>query len=61
MSARKLVYTAMFAALTAAGAFLKIPLGVSSITRQLLFTAMAGALLGAAGGALRPAVYAAPG
>ena len=42
MTSRKLVYTALFAALTAAGAFLRIPLGVSSITLQFLFTAMAG-------------------
>lgn len=55
MSARKLVYTALFAALTAAGAFLRIPLGVSSITLQFLFTAMAGVLLGAGGGALAAA------
>ena len=46
MSARKLVYTALFAVLTAVGAFLRIPLGVSSITLQFLFTAMAGVLLG---------------
>ena len=61
MSARKLVYTALFAALTAAGAFLKIPLGVSSITLQFLFTAMAGVLLGTGGGALSQAVYVALG
>ena len=61
MSARKLVYTALFAALTAAGAFLKIPLGGSSITLQFLFTAMAGVLLGAGGGALSQAVYVALG
>ena len=61
MSARKLVNTALFAALTAAGAFLRIPLGVSSITLQFLFTAMAGVLLGAGGGALSQAVYVAMG
>ena len=61
MSARKLVYTALFAALTAVGAFLKIPLGVSSITLQFLFTAMAGVMLGAGGGALSQAVYVALG
>ena len=61
MSARKLVYTALFAALTAAGAFLRIPLGVSSITLQFLFTAMAGVMLGAGGGALSQAVYVALG
>ena len=48
MTSRKLVYTALFAALTAAGAFLRIPLGVSSITLQFLFTAMAGWAPGAA-------------
>ena len=44
MSARKLVYTALLAALTAAGAFIRIPIGISVITLQFLFTAMAGAL-----------------
>lgn len=57
MSARQLVYTALLAVLTAAGAFLRIPLGFSSITLQFLFTAMAGVLLGAGGGALSQAVY----
>ena len=61
MTSRKLVYTALFAALTAAGAFLRIPLGVSSITLQFLFTAMAGVLLGAGCGALSQAVYVALG
>ena len=32
MTTRKLVRTALFAALTAVGAFLKIPLGPSAIT-----------------------------
>lgn len=61
MSARKLVYTALFAVLTAVGAFLRIPLGVSSITLQFLFTAMAGVLLGPACGALSQGVYVALG
>ena len=52
MSARKLVYTALLAALTAAGAFIRIPIGISVITLQFLFTAMAGVLLGPGGGAL---------
>ena len=42
---RKLVYTALFAALTAVGAFLRIPMGYSSVTLQYLFTAMVGLLL----------------
>ncbi len=61
MSARKLVYTALLAVLTAVGAFLRIPLGVSSITLQFLFTAMAGALLGPGCGALSQGVYVALG
>ncbi len=61
MSARKLVYTALLAVLTAVGAFLRIPLGVSSITLQFLFTAMAGVLLGPACGALSQGVYVALG
>ena len=48
MSARKLVYTALLAALTAVGAFIRIPIGISVITMQFLFTAMAGVLLGRA-------------
>ena len=54
---RKLVYTALFAALTAVGAFLRIPMGYSSVTLQYLFTAMAGLLLGRRWGALSQAVY----
>ena len=52
MTSRKLVFTALLTALTAAGAFLRIPLGFSSITLQFLFTAMAGVLLGPGCGAL---------
>ena len=61
MSARKLVYTALLAVLTAVGAFLRIPLGVSSITLQFLFSAMAGVLLGPGCGALSQGVYVALG
>ena len=61
MTSRKLVFTALLAALTAAGAFLRIPLGVSSITLQFLFTAMAGVLLGPGCGALSQGVYVALG
>ena len=57
MNTRKLTRTALFAALTAAGAFIRIPLGYSSITLQFLFTAMAGVLLGRKYGALSQAVY----
>ena len=41
-----LARTALLSALTAVGAFIKIPLGVSSVTLQFFFTAMAGVLLG---------------
>lgn len=58
---RALIFTALFAALTAVGAFLKIPLGHSSITLQFLFTAMAGILLGRRRGALSQLVYVAVG
>ena len=61
MTARKLVYVALFAALTAAGAFLRLPLGMVSVTAQFLVTAMAGALLGAKWGAVSQGVYVALG
>lgn len=54
---RQLVLTALMAVLTAVGAFLRIPVGVSSFTLQFFFTAMAGVLLGPAWGALSQAVY----
>lgn len=52
-----LVLTALFAALTAIGAFFKIPFTLAAISLQFLFTAMAGILLGAGYGALSQAVY----
>ena len=61
MTARKLVYMALFAALTAAGAFLRLPLGMVSVTAQFLVTAMAGALLGGKWGAVSQGVYVALG
>ena len=60
MRTRQLVLTALFAALTAIGAFLKIQIpveGIPAITLQFFFTAMAGILLGAKYGALSQAVY----
>ncbi len=48
---RSLILAALFAALTAIGAFLKIPLGALSLTLQFFFTAMAGVLLGPRWGA----------
>ena len=61
MTARKLVYVALFAALPAAAAFLRLPLGMVSVTAQFLVTAMAGALLGGKWGAVSQGVYVALG
>ena len=52
-----LVLAALFAALTAVGAFFKIPFALAAISLQFLFTAMAGILLGAGYGALSQGVY----
>ena len=57
MKTRSLILTALFAARTAVGAFLKIPFPLSAITLQFFFTAMAGTLLGKKYGALSQAVY----
>ena len=54
---KNMIYTALFAALTAVGAFLRIPMGYSSVTLQYLFTAMAGLLLGRKWGALSQLLY----
>ena len=58
---RMLVLTALFAALTAIGGFLKIPTPLSAVTLQFLFTVMAGVLLGPKWGALSQGVYVALG
>jgi len=54
---RDLVLTALFAALTAVGAFIRIPFAFSAITLQVFFTDMAGILLGRKWGALSQLVY----
>ncbi len=61
MRARELTLTALFAALTAASAFVKIPTPISSFTLQFLATALAGILLGGKLGAMSQAVYVALG
>lgn len=48
---------AMFAALTAVGAFIKIPIPVCPFTLQTLFTTMSGLLLGSKRGALSILIY----
>ncbi|MGI6013903.1 MAG: biotin transporter BioY [Oscillospiraceae bacterium] len=57
MKTKTLILTALFTALTAIGAFIKIPFAFSSITLQFFFTALAGVLLGANYGALSQLVY----
>ena len=61
MKTRALIFTALFAALTAVGAFLQVPVGPVPITLQFLFTAMAGILLGRRYGALSQLIYVALG
>ena len=57
MKIKDIILTALFAALTAIGAFLKIPFPLAAITLQSFFTAMAGILLGRKYGALSQGVY----
>ena len=61
MKIRTMTRVSLFAALTAVGAFIRIPLGYSSITLQTFFTAMAGCVLGPWYGALSQLVYVALG
>ena len=61
MKTRNLLLCALFAALTAVGAFIKIPFAVSAITLQFFFTALAGILLGAKYAALSQLLYVALG
>ena len=52
-----MILCALFAALIAVGAFIKIPIPVVPFTLQFLFTTMAGLLLGPNLGATAVAVY----
>lgn len=52
-----MVLTAVFAALTAVGGFLRIPFGTISFTMQVFFTCMAGLLLGPYWGSLSQLLY----
>lgn len=54
---KEIIIVAMFSALTAIGAFIKIPVGPAPINLQFLFTALSGTLLGAKLGALSQLVY----
>lgn len=57
MKIRELILAGLFAALTCVGAFITIPIGPVPITFQVLFTFIAGALLGKKIGALSQLVY----
>lgn len=57
MKTRDLTLAALFAALTAVGAFFRIPTPISSFTLQMLFSFLAGVLLGPGCGALSQLVY----
>lgn len=61
MRTKELVRCALFAALTAAGALIRVPVGGLIYTLQFLFTALAGLLLGAKWGALSQLLYVALG
>ncbi|GAA0177844.1 biotin transporter BioY [Clostridium sediminicola] len=61
INTKDMILVAMFAALTAVGAFLKIPVEPAAITLQFLFTAFAGIILGSKLGALSQIVYVATG
>ena len=54
---REMILTAIFAALTAVGGFLKVPAGPRSFTMQVFFTCMAGLLLGPYWGSLSQLIY----
>ncbi len=53
---RELALTALMAALTAVGAFIRVPTPWSAFSMQVFFVFMAGALLGPKYGALSQAV-----
>lgn len=57
MKIKNLILVATFAALTAIGAFIKVPIPLVPFTLQYLFCAFAGILLGANLGALSQIVY----
>lgn len=61
VNTRMLVLAALFAALTAVGAFLKFPLGSMSVTLQVFFCILAGVLLGPKWGTVSQVVYVAAG
>jgi biotin transport system substrate-specific component len=57
LSVYSISVVSMFAALTAAGAFIKIPMPVIPFTLQILFVYLAGALLGSKLGSMSQCLY----
>ena len=57
MKVREIALCALFIALVAVGAFIRIPVGTDVYTLQFLFTLLAGVLLGARLGAVAVGVY----
>lgn len=57
INTKQMILAALFAALTAVGAFISIPLGTVPVTLQFLFTALAGVMLGSKLAALSQLVY----
>jgi biotin transport system substrate-specific component len=57
LTTKELVLCAMFAALVAVGAFIKIPIGIVPVTFQLFFAVLAGLILGSRLGAVSVFTY----
>ena len=57
MKIRTITLCSLFAALTAIGAFIRIPMPIVPFTLQFFFAALAGILLGAKKGALSQCIY----
>lgn len=57
LDVKQIILVGLFAALTAVGAFIQIPLWTVPVTLQFLFTALSGVLLGGKLGALSQLVY----
>lgn len=61
LNTKQIILAGLFAALTAVGAFIQIPLGTVPITMQFLFTGLSGVMLGGRLGALSQLIYIAVG
>ncbi|MDE7098991.1 MAG: biotin transporter BioY [Ruminococcus sp.] len=57
MKTKDIILIAMFSALSAVGAFIKIPMPFCPITLQILFTTLSGVLLGGRNGAISVGIY----